>query len=85
MSDVIFVPITCAHCRRTSAVRLSLSELQESLNSDREIILRCGFDGNTWDAGVRERARLTKLCQENEAVVRGNLFRRNPISLRHGA
>jgi hypothetical protein len=85
MTDEIFATITCPQCLRTSAVGLSLIDLRDELDTDRPIRLRCGFDGNTWDAGARERARLAKLCREYDVVARGNLFRKRPDLLRYGA
>ncbi len=69
------MPITCRTCQRTSALGLPVAGLQDRLDTGSEIALRCGFDGKTWNAGPRERARIAKLCRENKAVPRHDAFR----------
>ena len=70
MTDTVFVPITCAGCLRTSALGLATSELEQKLFAGESIELRCGFDGRTWEASPRERARVAKFYEENKAIPR---------------
>ncbi len=68
MSETIFIPVTCPTCLRTGALALSAAEVQQKLDQGEAITLRCGFDGETWNASARERGRLARLCRENSTV-----------------
>jgi hypothetical protein len=68
--DIIYVPITCAVCKRHSAMSLSKSEIKENLATGEPIELHCGYDAEKWDASSKERLLMMKLCLENDAVKR---------------
>jgi hypothetical protein len=68
--DIIYVPITCAVCKRHSAMSLSKSEIKEKLATGEPIELHCGYDEEKWDASSKERLLMMKLCLESDAVKR---------------
>ena len=73
--DVLFVPVTCASCRRVSVVTLSKPLLRSQLNSGTPIELYCAYDDFGWQASRDELARATKLLKESERVAGSSWLR----------
>jgi hypothetical protein len=75
VGTLLFLPICCPLCGRTSAISVSAAGVGRDLERESAIVLRCVHDEARWNATSMERAALSRLLEEELAMAKPGRMR----------